>query len=161
MTDLHVLCISNIKFELLRVIRTDPVRIFSFLTVSGTDWGLWRYTRGQKRHLESLWSRVRFPAETYTLSKSSKWYIVYICRVFHKGLIADKFYPWFNLECIIRTNNFVFIHLKFSCQNRFTRKMMASKATSRLKQEETRYRICCASINLFSEDSFRWLQKWT
>ena len=31
--------------------------------------------------------------KSYTLNKSSKWYIVYIWRVFQKGLIADKFYP--------------------------------------------------------------------
>ena len=30
--------------------------------------------------------------ENYTLNKSSKWYIVYICRVFQKGLIVDKFF---------------------------------------------------------------------
>ena len=29
----------------------------------------------------------------YTLNKSSKWYIVYICRVLQKGLIAHEFYP--------------------------------------------------------------------
>ena len=31
------------------------------------------------------------PTFCYTLNKSSKWYIVYICRVFQKGLFADEF----------------------------------------------------------------------
>ena len=29
----------------------------------------------------------------YTLNKSSKWYIVYIDRIYQKDSIADKFYP--------------------------------------------------------------------
>ena len=28
-----------------------------------------------------------------TLTESFKWYIVYICRVFQKGIIADKLHP--------------------------------------------------------------------
>ena len=71
----------------------------------------------------------------YTLNKSSKWYIVYICRVFLRGLIVDEFYPWFYLECINKTNNFVFIHLKSSCQYEFNRKTMASKSKMAFKQE--------------------------
>ena len=98
--------------------------------------------------------------KTYTHHKSSKWYIVCICRGFQKGLIADEFYPSYNLECIIKTN-YVFVHLKSSCQYRFTRKMMASKAKWRLKPESTRYRKCCASVNHFSEVSCSWLKKYT
>ena len=32
-------------------------------------------------------------SDVTTLNKSSKWYIVNICRVFQKGLFADEFYP--------------------------------------------------------------------
>ena len=32
----------------------------------------------------------------YTLNKSSKWYIVYICRVCQTCLGADKFYTYFD-----------------------------------------------------------------
>ena len=71
----------------------------------------------------------------YTLNKSSKWYIVHICRVFQTGLFADKFYQNFEVESLIKTNNFVFVHLKPSCQYPFTRKTMASKAKWRLKPE--------------------------
>ena len=60
-----------------------------------------------------------------------------------------EFYPWFDLECIIKTNNDVFVHWKSSCQNQFTRKTMTSKAKWRLKQEYTRYRKCFAIVKLF------------
>ena len=33
----------------------------------------------------------------YTLNKSSKGYIVYICKVVQKGWGAGKFYPYFDL----------------------------------------------------------------
>ena len=38
----------------------------------------------------------------YTLNKSSKWYIVYICRVFQKEWSADKFYPYFDVDASLR-----------------------------------------------------------
>ena len=69
----------------------------------------------------------------YTLNKSSKWYIVYICRVFLKGLSADKFCPYYDLKRKIKTNNFVFVHFKSSCQYQFTSKTVTAKAKWRLK----------------------------
>ena len=68
----------------------------------------------------------------YTLNKSSKCYIVYICRVFRKGLNADKLYPYFDFQCIIKIQNFVFVHFKSSFQYQFTGITMTSKAKWRL-----------------------------
>ena len=66
----------------------------------------------------------------YTLNKSSKWYIVYSCRVFRKGLNADKLYPYFDFQCIIKIQNSV--HFKSSFQYQFTGITMTSKAKWRL-----------------------------
>ena len=52
--------------------------------------------------------------DVYTLNRSSKWYIVYICRVFQKGLNADKFYHDFDFLYTINICNVVFIHFKSS-----------------------------------------------
>ena len=71
----------------------------------------------------------------YTLNKSSKWFIVHIWRVFQTGLFADEFYQKFEVESIIKTNNFVFVHLKSSCQYQFTKKTMAYKTKWRRKPE--------------------------
>ena len=71
----------------------------------------------------------------YTLYKSSEWYIVYICMLFQRVLIVDEFFLCFGLERIIKTNNFVFIHLKSSCHFQFIRKTMVSNAKWQLKQE--------------------------
>ena len=94
----------------------------------------------------------------YTLNKSSKLYIVYICRVLQNGLIAGEIYPLLYLEYIIQTNNVVFVHFKSSCQYQFTRKTMASKAKWRLTPEGKRFRKCCVSLNLLSDGSRRWLK---
>ena len=48
----------------------------------------------------------------YTLNKSSKWYTVYICRVFRKGLNADKFYPYLDFQCTIKIHSFDFAIFK-------------------------------------------------
>ena len=40
------------------------------------------------------WS-LYFPHGKYALDKSSKMYIMYIWRIFQKGLITDKLYPFF------------------------------------------------------------------
>ena len=95
----------------------------------------------------------------YTLNKSSKWYIVYICRVSRKGLYADKFYPYFDFQCIIKIQNVVYVHFKSSCQYQFTDKTITSRAKWRLHPKYSRCRKCCASVKLLSEESFRWLQR--
>ena len=64
----------------------------------------------------------------YTINKSSKWYIVYICKVFQKGWRAGKFYPYFDFECIIKIHNFAFANFKSSCQYQFTSQTIASEA---------------------------------
>ena len=69
----------------------------------------------------------------YTLNKSSKWYIVYICRVFRKGLNADKSYHYFDFLWKIKIHNVIFVHFEFSCQYQFTSKTMTPKAKWRLK----------------------------
>ena len=94
----------------------------------------------------------------YTLNKSSKWYIVYICMVFRKGLSADKFYPYFAFESIIKIRNFIFVHFKFSCQSQLTSKTMTSKTKWCHEPSYTRLRKCCVSVSLLSEGSFGWLQ---
>ena len=68
----------------------------------------------------------------YTLNKSSKWYIMFICRVFRKGLNADIFYIYFDFQCIIKMHDFSFVHFKSSCQYQFTGKTMTSRAKWRL-----------------------------
>ena len=93
----------------------------------------------------------------YTLNKSSKWYIEYICRVFQKGLNADKSFHYFDFLCIINISNVVFIHFKSSYQYQFTSKTMTSKAKWRLKAKQSRCRKCCASVKLLSENGFRWV----
>ena len=72
----------------------------------------------------------------YTLNKSFKWYIVYICRVFRKGLIVYEFYPYFDLECVINTNNFVYADLKSSCQFQSTKKWWHLKQNCVLSQNK-------------------------
>ena len=54
---------------------------------------------------------------------------------FKKGLFVDELYRKFDSECIIKTNIFVFVHLKYSNQYQFTRKTMASKTKLRRKPE--------------------------
>ena len=94
-----------------------------------------------------------------TLNKMSKWYIVYICRVYRKGLNADKSYHYFDFLWIIKKHNVVFVHFKSGCKYQFTGKTMTSKAKWRLKPKLSRCRKCCASVKLLSEESFRWLPK--
>ena len=79
--------------------------------------------------------------------------------VFRKGLSADKFYPYFAFESIIKIQNFVFVHFKFSCQSQLTSKTMASKTKWRQGPNYTRLRNHCVFVSLLSEDSFRWLKK--
>ena len=55
---------------------------------------------------------------------------------FKKGLFAFEFYPYFDLESIITTNNFVFVHLKSSCQYRFTKKRWNRKQNGVLSQNK-------------------------
>ena len=69
----------------------------------------------------------------YTLNKSSKWYIVYICKVFRIGLNADKYHHYCDFLCIIKIVNVLFVHFESSCQYQFTDKTMTSKAKWRLK----------------------------
>ena len=61
-----------------------PSQKFSFLKLVKLD-----------RILQELspFAKILFSRLFSTLIKSCKWYTVYICRVFQKGLIADEFYP--------------------------------------------------------------------
>ena len=76
-----------------------------------------------------------FPDEQYyTLNNSSKWYIAYICRVFRKGLNADKSYYYFNFLWIIKIHNVVFVHFMSSCQYQLPAKHWHLKQNGVLSQ---------------------------
>ena len=60
---------------------------------------------------------------------------MYICKVFRKGLNADKFYLYFDFQCIIKIHNFVFVHFKSSCKYQLTGKTMTSKVLIQNNQD--------------------------
>ena len=69
----------------------------------------------KRQTLTSLKRRANFKCllGIHSTKDWSKGYIVYICRVFKRGLIVDEFYPWYvGLR----------VHLKSGCQYQFTRK---------------------------------------
>ena len=131
------------SFLLLKLMMENNCPFAKFRTWGSPCWliyviQLWHHKYATIWHYNVIMKRCDsepFPKCAYTLNKSSKWYIVRICRVFQEGLIADEFYPYSDLKYIIKTNNFVFVHLKSSFQYQFTRKTMASKAKWRLKPE--------------------------
>ena len=156
----YPLVLSRFYFDLLLrnltlLSRLHIIGISSLLTISL----LYQRKFNIGRHVLFIYPLLLCYHTHYTLNKSSKWYIVYISRVFPKGLNADKSYHYFGFLCIINISNVLCIHFKSSYQYQFTGKTMSSQAKWRLKQKQSRCRKCCASVKLLSEDSFRWLQK--
>ena len=87
--------------------------------------------------------------------KFYKCYIVYICRVFQKGLNADKSYHYFDFLCKINISNVVFIHFKSRNQSQFSGKTMTSQAKWRLKPKQLKMQNMLCICQTFARGWFQ------